>query len=184
MNVENQMLQHYRAVYKMDDHGLETLSQEELVEIREEGKATCRRAFVDSLTEMMVSDPPAYDWIVKLYGEIRGRLIALLREGSALRNEIEGSMDTDLFSQMIRNDAFKPDDLHKLVSYTFTKCKELGSPARDDETDQKMQEIIEVMQSGTASFATVVPLYIVNINHCIDMVYEDLHQLLSTQKRE
>ena len=66
MNVENKMLQHYRTVYKMDEHGLETLSQEELEEIREEVKATCRRAFVDSLTEMMVSDPPAYDWIVKL----------------------------------------------------------------------------------------------------------------------
>lgn len=68
------MLQHYRTVYKMDEHGLETLSQEELEEIREEVKATCRRAFVDSLTEMMVSDPPAYDWIVKLYGEIRADL--------------------------------------------------------------------------------------------------------------
>ena len=173
------MSQYYHAVYKTNDHDVETLSQEELGEIHKEVKATCRRAFVDALTKMMTDDPPAYDWIVKLYKEIRDRLTAVLQKESALRKEIESSMDIELFSQMIRNDAFQPEDLHRLVAYTFAKCKELGSPGRDDETDRKMQEIVDLMQSETSSLATVVPVYIVNLNHCIDMVYEDLHQLLT-----
>ena len=67
-------------------------------------------------------------------------------------------MDTDLFSQMIRNDAFKTNDLHKLMSYTFTKCKELGSPARDNETDQKMQESLTLC-SGTYCFLSLRASY-------------------------
>lgn len=144
-------------------------------------KETCRRAFIDALGESMKADPPAYDWIVDLYREIRDRLVAILKKGSPLRLEIEATMDVDLFSQMIRNDAFRPEDLEKLTTYTFEKCKQLGSPGRDAETDLKMKEVFEKMSLETASFASVVPVYIVNLNHCIDTMYQDLHEFLKLE---
>ena len=54
----------------------------------------------------------------------------------------------------------------------------MGSPGRDAETDEKMEEVIALMNSGKADFSTVVPLYILNINHCLDMMSEDLRQVI------
>jgi hypothetical protein len=92
-------------------------------------------------------------------------------------------MDVELFEQMIKNKAFQPTDLYNLVSYTFGVCKKLGSAGRDKETDEKMQEIIDLVNSGNANFANVVPLYIKNINHCVDRVYEDLRGLSQMFKK-
>ena len=57
------------------------------------------------------------------------------------------------------------------------KCKQLGAAGRDKETDEKLKEILDHMQSGDATFATIVPLYIKNINFCVDRMYEDLENV-------
>ena len=161
-----------------DTESIIVLSQEDTEKFKDDVVTSIKKAFADTLTEKMSCDPPAYEWVVSLYNEIRERLSHILKKESFLRKEIEQNMDVELFSQMIRNDAFNSRDMHKLVIYTFTKCKELGSPGRDEETEQKMQEVIDLMESGTANFATIIPIYIVNVNGCIDMIYEDLHDLL------
>ena len=60
----------------------------------------------------------------------------------------------------------------------FEKCKQLGSPARDAETDAKLKEIVDFVDSGEATFATLVPLFIKNANECLDIIYEDIRNLL------
>ena len=136
-----------------------------------------RKAFYDLLEERVGSDPPDYEWIGRLYQEIRGKLIGLLRKGHPLRIEIEAAMDIQLFDQMIRNKAFDPNDLGKLVCYVFNTCKQLGSPARDRETDAKKQELVALMQSDKGEFKTIVPLFIRSANECLDKIYEDLSNL-------
>ena len=93
------------------------------------------------------------------------------------QSEIQESMDIELFEQMIRHDAFSYDDFYKLIEYIFHKCKQLGSPARDIETDEKLNEIKEFISCGDASFATIVPMFIKNANHCIDNIYSDMKKL-------
>ena len=53
----------------------------------------------------------------------------------------------------------------------------MGEEGSDKETDEKMKEILDHMQSGDATFATIVPLYIKNINFCVDRMYEDLENV-------
>ena len=137
---------------------------------------TYKRAFFDLLKERTASNPPDYEWLTRLYGEIRAKLTKLLKRDSQLRKEIESSMDCDLFRQMISNNAFNPEDFYKLIRYVFEKCKQLGSPARDSETDAKLQEIISFVDSGKATFATLVPLFIKNANECLDLIYEDIRK--------
>ena len=48
--------------------------------------------------------------------------------------------------------------------YSFEKCLELGSPARDEETKAARDEVIAMAQSEEGTFANIVPLYIKNIN--------------------
>ena len=56
-------------------------------------KKVYHRAFFDLLKEKVAETPPAYDWITRLYGEIKKRLLALLR----LRSRPYGSSRRLLF---------------------------------------------------------------------------------------
>ena len=147
-------------------------------------KDTYKRAFFDLLEEKVGASPPDYEWLTRLYGEIRTKLISLLREGSQLRNEIEESMDCDFFKQLISHNVFSPENFYALIRYVFEKCKQLGSPARDAEVDTKLQEIVDFVDSGDATFATLVPLFIKNANECLDTIYEDVQALSEIFKKK
>ena len=147
-------------------------------------KDTYKRAFFDLLEQKVATNPPDYEWLTRLYGEIRTKLISLLREGSQLRNEIEESMDCDFFKQLISHNVFSPENFYALIRYVFEKCKQLGSPARDTETDAKLQEIVDFVDSGDATFATLVPLFIKNANECLDTIYEDVQALSERFKKK
>ncbi len=140
-------------------------------------KKVYHRAFFDLLKEKVAETPPAYDWITRLYGEIKKRLLALLRAGSDLSLEIESKLDEKLFDQMIRNDAFEGKDMWGLTEYVFAKILQLGSPARDKATRTKEKEVLEHLAQPSASFATAVPLFVRNANACIDWIYEDIEAL-------
>lgn len=146
----------------------------ELEKLKKQWTVMAKKAFCDLLKQRVAQNPPDYDWITLLYTEIRDKLTKILKKGSDLRNEIEDSMDIEIFNQMIRHKVFNPSDLYNLIKYTFEKCKQLGSAGRDKVTDEKLKEIIDHMNSGNASFSSIVPLYITNINYCIDLMYEDL----------
>ena len=147
-------------------------------------KETYKRAFFDLLEEKVGASPPDYEWLTRLYGEIRSKLIALLREGSQLRVEIEETMDCDFFNQLISNNVFSPENFYATIRYVFAKCKQLGSPGRDAETDAKLQEIVDFVDSGEATFATLVPLFIKNANECLDTIYEDVQSLSDKFKKK
>ncbi len=140
-------------------------------------KETYQKAFFDLLQQKVEQDPPDYNWISKLYLEIRIKLTKLLKPTSTLRIEIEESMDPVIFNQMMRNNAFNGTDLFNLISYTFDKIKQLGSPERDQFTDLKKIEIFDLMKNN-GTFAQIVPLFIKNANICVDFIYEDM-QLVS-----
>ena len=135
-----------------------------------------KKAFFKLLEDKVAAEPPDYEWITKLYSEIRTKLISLLKEGSDLRIEIENCMDIQIFHQQISNKVFKPMDFHKLITYVLEKCKQLGSPQRDTETTNKFNEIFNKMQIKDAQFSDIVPIFIKNANECIDMIYEDTRE--------
>jgi|TARA_B110000037_G_C16976507_1_gene447265 hypothetical protein len=141
-------------------------------------RKTYKKAFFDLLEEKVGQDPPDYEWLTRLYGEIRTKLITLLKQNSPLRKEIEESMDCEFFHQLLSNNVFSPENFYNLIRYVFEKCKQLGSPARDSETDAKLKEIVDFVDSGEATFATLVPLFIKNANECLDAIYEDIRKLI------
>ena len=87
--------------------------------IQKQIKDTYHKAFYDLLQEKVNENPPDYDWISKLYLEIRDKLTKLLKSSSPLRKEIEESMDPVIFNQMMRNNAFNGTDLFNLISFTW-----------------------------------------------------------------
>ena len=146
-------------------------------QINSEFQKTMKNAFYSLIIEKTSSEKPDFDWLVNLYSEIRSGLIKILKKGSPLRNEIEASLDIELFSQMIRNNAFRGEDMYKLTSYTYEKLLELGSAARDKEEKKKRDEIFTLMQNKDATFGKIVGLYLKNTHICLDLLHLDLENL-------
>lgn len=141
------------------------------------------RAWRDLLQQKVAEDPPDYDWIVRLYKEVRDRLSIYYRIGSENYLEIYTKMDADLFEQMIRNNAFQGAEFFGLINYSFEKCLLLGSPARDQDTKAKRDAVFLALNRG-ATFAELVPLYFLNINQCIDKIDEDMRQFRATVREQ
>ena len=139
-------------------------------------KDNFNKAFYDLLEIKVRAEPPDYDWIVRLFQEIKDRLIFFLKKGSPFRNDIEEKLDVELFDQMIRNNAFNGTDFYNLINYVFDLCLKLGSPARDQETENKQNEVLQLMQNN-GTFAQIVPLFIKNVNYCIDNIFKDFRNL-------
>jgi len=150
---------------------------EKVQQWKQQVRETFKKAFFNLLEQKVSSKPPDYEWLTRLYAEIKEKLMALLKKDSDVRNEINESMDTELFMQMISNDAFSISDFYKLITYVFAKCVQLQAPFRDEKTNEKLLEIIEHINSGDAVFSTIVPLFIKNANYCIDNIYEDMKNI-------
>ncbi len=149
------------------------LKPEQVNNLNEQMNTQFKKAFFDLLEQKVRQEPPDYDWITRLYEEIKTRLASILKPGSAVRNEIENSMDVELFRQMIENKAFGGTELYNLINLVFEWCKKLGSPARDNEVDKKKFQILGLMRNN-GTFAQIVPMFIKNANDCIDDIYKDL----------
>ena len=150
------------------------LNDKQINSLNQQMDTQFKKAFFDLLEEKVREEPPDYDWITRLYQEIRTRLSSLLREDSKTRKEIEDSMDVELFRQMIENKAFGAVELYNLIEHVFELCKKLGSPARDNEVDKSKFQILGLMKNN-GTFAQIVPLFIKNANECIDNIYKDLN---------
>ena len=93
----------------------------------EQFERVMRQAWTDVLELKMREDPPDYDWVIRLYREIRDRLCAVLRKGHRVREDMEAKLDVELFGQMIRNNAFQGPEFIGTVYYVFEKCLMLGA---------------------------------------------------------
>jgi hypothetical protein len=140
-------------------------------------ETTMKKAFFDLLEQKVASIPPDYEWLTRLYTEIKDKLIKLLKPTSKLRKHIEEQMDPEFFHQLISNNVFEYKSFNALICFVFEQCKALGSSGRDKETDEKLQELLDHYNSGNATFATLVPMFIKNANYCIDNIYLDIQNL-------
>lgn len=141
-----------------------------------EGREIMRKAFHDALADA-ISTNTHVQWLTDLHREIRSRLLACVPvAASSTRQRIEVSMNTELFNQMISNEAFNAADLVKLVRFTFDTVKDLQAPFRDEETALLRDEVETLISSGKA-WTEIVPTFVLNSNLSIDMIENDLYVL-------
>jgi hypothetical protein len=144
--------------------------------ITQQIESTMTKAFFDLLQENIRKVPIDTDWLIRLFQEIRTKLIQLLKPTNKLYIEIEENMNDELFKQMLQHNAFDIGSFMGLVEFSFDICMKLGSPIRDKMTVEKKYEVINATRT-TEDFTEIVPLYIKNIHKCIDQIYDDIRDL-------
>ena len=158
------------------------LTEEQEKQLREQIENTYKEVWITLLHDKVKQNPPDFEWIVRLYKEIRYKLTYFLKQNSTLRNSIEESLDVELFDQMIRNGAFQGPEFYNLVNYIFDTTLKLGSPVRDNDVKNLRKEILTAL-SNKATFAELVPLFFKNANIAVDWVHEDLFNVKSNLEK-
>jgi len=139
-------------------------------------KEMYEKAFFDIIDETIHSDKPDYDWIVRLYEEIKERLIKYIKKDSKIYKQLDEEFDTVLFKQMITNDAFDLDSLLKLINNTFLWVGRLQAPIRDKETEEAKKRVLNAEPNK------MVSTFIKEVNLCINNIDEDIYNYIALQK--
>jgi alpha-amylase/alpha-mannosidase (GH57 family) len=134
-----------------------------------------KKAFYDLIEENTNSKTPDYDWIIRLYSEIKHKLLYYLKKDSTTYKSIDESFDVELFSQMIRADVFSQESMLKLIENTFYWIKYLGAPYRDDGTDKAKERVLN------SPFNKIISVFLKETHDCITCYDEDMIRILKTK---
>ena len=148
------------------------LSNENIEVIENQIRENMNKAFFDLLDEKVNSEKPDYEWIAKLYEEIRDRLCRFLKENSKTRQQIIEEFDIELFEQMIINDVFEQESLVKLVNNTFSWIEKLQAPIRDETTKESKNRVLNA--EPTKSIST----FLRETHTCLDIMENDFENFI------
>jgi hypothetical protein len=139
---------------------------------------TFKKAFYDSLEQAVMDDKVDYDWLVRLYKELRERLIKFVRKESKLYNQIQNDFDDEFFEMLIRNEVFDYYSMRKLIINTFDWIMELQAPQRDETTKNAMLKVLDT------PYNKIVPVFIKEANECLDLLDDDMNAYLLSKSAQ
>ena len=131
-------------------------------------KEQMRKSFFDLIDQVVNSDTPDYDWIKRLYTEIRDRLSKYLKKDSKKLKKLEEDFDIDFFYQLIINDVFDFNSMIKLIENTFFWIKNLQAPIRDKSTEESK---IKILKSEPQK---MISTFLKEVHICIDNIDQDI----------
>lgn len=126
-----------------------------------------KKAFFDLIDDTVNSEKPDYEWITKLYSELRDRLCAFTKKNSKTYLKIIEDFDVELFNQMITNDVFDQSSFLKLVNGSFGWIEKLQAPMRDEFTKEAKNR---VLSSDPKKF---ISTFLKEIHNCLDNLEYD-----------
>ena len=136
-----------------------TNKKDPLEGVKNQLKTQFQQAFVDLLEENLKKDNPEWDWVKRLYQELRDRICNLTPNRKDRIEDIHEHMDVELFYQMISHNAFDHTSLYNLVCYVFEKIKELEAPVKNIITETKLDELKELFSKEETTLASFVPVF-------------------------
>jgi hypothetical protein len=152
------------------------MEEKNLKNIEKQIRDTYHKAFFDTIDETINSSKPDYDWIVKLYEEIKIRLLRYVKKDSKTYKNIEDSFDSKLFQQMIENDVFDAVSMIKLVDNTFNWINSLQAPYRDGSSKIAKNNVL------TAEPTKIVSTFLKEVYTLLDFLDEDMENLFKEKK--
>ena len=136
-------------------------------------ETTMKQAFYDLIEQNTNSENPDYDWMVRLYSEIKLTLLYYLKKDSKTYQEIDASFDVELFDQMIRADVFSSESMIKLVENTFYWIKTLGAPVRDKDVDKAKERVLE------SPLNKIISVFLRETHDCLSFYDQDMKSFIN-----
>jgi len=139
--------------------------------IEEQIRTEMRNAFFNLIDENVNSKTPDYDWITRLYEEIKIKLLSFLpnKVGKNYK-QLEVDFDVDLFKQMIENDVFNQESMIKLVNNTFDWILKLEAPIRDKDTIEAKNRVFN------SAPEKIISTYLKEVHGCIEQIETDIRE--------
>ncbi len=141
-------------------------------------KEQMRKAFFDLIDQTVNSDKPDYDWIKRLYLEIRDRLSRYLKKDSKSFKKIQEDFDGDFFYQLITNDVFDFNSMLSLIENTFYWIKNLQAPVRDQSSEESKNKILK------SEPQKMISTFLKEVHICLDNLDEDMENFIKTLPKE
>jgi len=133
-----------------------------------------RNYFYGYMEERMMKEPQDVEWIKDMFEDIKKRLMVILPEHSDFNQNVDQSLDVELFEQMIKHNAMNKRDLLKISNYTFTKILELCNPLRDPDVEWRRRLLVEKLEDNTTGFKKCLSLFIHYANVSLDELCDDI----------
>ncbi|KAK7328295.1 hypothetical protein VNO77_22398 [Canavalia gladiata] len=116
-------------------------------------KQTMEKAFWDGIMESVKQDPPNYDRIIQLMGEVRDEICGMAPK--SWKEDIFAAIDLDILSQVLKSGNLDVDYLGKILDFSLVSLRKLSSPANEEimkATHNKLfNELNEMCQSRDES---------------------------------
>jgi hypothetical protein len=137
--------------------------------IEEQIQTEMRNAFFNLIDDNINSKTPDYDWITRLYEEIKIKLLSFLpNKNGKIYKQLELDFDVDLFKQMIENDVFNQESMIKLVNNTFHWILKLEAPVRDKDTNEAKNRVFN------SAPEKIISTYLKEVHRCIEQIETDI----------
>ncbi len=154
------------------------MNSESIEKISLQIKEQMRKSFFDLIDQTVNSNKPDYDWIKRLYIEIRDRLSKYLKKDSKNYKKIQEDFDIDFFYQLITNDVFDFNSMISLIENTFYWIKTLQAPVRDQSTEDSKNKILK------SEPQKMISTFLKEVHICLDNLDEDMENFIKSIPKE
>jgi hypothetical protein len=117
-----------------------------------------------------------YQFIGKLYAEIRDSLCNFVKKDGKTYQKIHEDFDVDWMKELMKNKQLSNDHLHGIVHMTFGWVLKMQAPFRDTETEAAKQRVLLGIDGEE-----IVPAYINEVHKCLNFIEHDIQELVENR---
>jgi len=158
------------------DYGLKLLNSKSPVYINmEQFKQVATKAFWDTFQEKLEQDPPDYSRLVIILKEVKQLFVTIIPHRYDIHRQIDEGIDIDLLMQMLNNQSFDFDHIHKLMTYIVSLIQQFQS-AGQDETTQKWWDSINEMNNSDNTYGKLITEFFKGVFEQIEKIQEQIKE--------
>lgn len=151
------------------------------ISVKQQIRDTAQAAFWDIFHQQLSSEPPKYEMLLTLLTDLRDRLCNFIPNRPDIHKEIYESIDIDLITNMVTNNAFDDASLKKICIYIISKVKSFQPPVMDEFVNHWETNMLNEF-SKQFVYADFLPTFLRSAFNMLDNIVVYIHQLANEQK--
>ena len=142
---------------------------------------TAHLAFWDIFHKQLLEVPPSYMMLLELLTDLRNRLCKFIPNRPDICEEIHESIDIELITNMVTNNAFDDESLKKLCLYIISKVKSFQPPVMDDDVDLWETNMLEHFNKQF-DYADFLPIFLRSVFNMLDNIVAFSQQFIREEE--